>query len=190
MTELEVYIKSYFGIIDQNELNKIASFFVKTDLVKGDFLLKSGNYCDVLGFVQSGFLRMYIETEEKEITQWISTKGNFITDLSSLIFRNPTKWNIQALSNSELYIISKTDYENIKNIVPKWTELEKLFITNCFTAMENRIFSFLSLSAEERYNLLFEQNREIFNQVPLQYLASMLGMSAETLSRIRKKQLL
>jgi CRP/FNR family transcriptional regulator, anaerobic regulatory protein len=190
MTELEVYIKSYFGIIDQDELNKIASLFVKTDLAKGEFLLKSGDYCDVLGFVQSGFLRMYAETEEKEITQWISTKGHFITDLAGLIFRNPTKWNIQSLSNSELYIINKTDYENIKNIVPKWTDIEKLFMTNCFIAMENRIFSFLSLSAEERYNLLFEQNREIFNQVPLQYLASMLGMSAETLSRIRKKQVL
>ncbi|WP_395078074.1 Crp/Fnr family transcriptional regulator [Flavobacterium sp.] len=187
MTELEIYIASYFGIINQNELSKIASLFVKTDLAKADFLLQSGNHCDVLGFVQSGFLRMYSETEDKEITQWISTKGSFVTDLSSFIFGNTTKWNIQALSNSELYIISKLDYENIKNVAPKWAELEKLFITKCFTAMENRIFSFLSLSAEERYNLLYEQNREIFNQVPLQYLASMLGMSAETLSRIRKK---
>ena len=67
--------------------------------------------------------------------------------------------------------------------------LEKLFIVRCFSMMEDRIFSHLSMSAEERYNLFFESNRELFNQVPLQYIASMLGMSPETFSRIRKKQL-
>jgi CRP/FNR family transcriptional regulator, anaerobic regulatory protein len=54
--------------------------------------------------------------------------------------------------------------------------------------MEDRIFSLLSLSAEERYNLLFTQNAELFNQVPLHYLASMLGMTAETFSRIRSNK--
>jgi len=56
--------------------------------------------------------------------------------------------------------------------------------------LEDRIFSHLSMSAEERYNLFFESNKELFNQVPLQFIASMLGMKPETLSRIRKRKLL
>lgn len=67
--------------------------------------------------------------------------------------------------------------------------MEKQFIAGCFVQLEDRVFSHLSLSAEERYDKLFENNKEIFNQVPLQYLASMLGMSPETFSRIRNKKI-
>jgi CRP-like cAMP-binding protein len=73
--------------------------------------------------------------------------------------------------------------------VPKWNEFEKMFISKCFVVMESRIFDLISLSAEERYTKLFDQHRELFNQVPLQYLASMLGMTPETFSRIRKKMI-
>jgi CRP-like cAMP-binding protein len=55
--------------------------------------------------------------------------------------------------------------------------------------LENRVFDFISLTAEERYKKLFDTNRELFNQVPLQYLASMLGMTPETFSRIRRKMI-
>jgi hypothetical protein len=67
--------------------------------------------------------------------------------------------------------------------------MEKQFITSCFVAIEDRIFQHLSLSAEERYDELFEQNKELFNHVPLQYIASMLGMTPETFSRIRSKKI-
>jgi hypothetical protein len=75
------------------------------------------------------------------------------------------------------------------NKLPKWNELDKIFITKCFTILEERIFSHLYMTAEERFHQLFKQHPELFNQVPLQYLASMLGMTPETLSRLRKKQL-
>jgi CRP-like cAMP-binding protein len=133
---------------------------------------------------------MFVVTDDKEVTQWISTKGYFSTDLSSFVFENPSRWTIQALVDSEIYTITKEDYKKIGNIVPKWNELEKLFIVRCFTILEDRIFSHLSMSAKERYNFFFETNKELFNQVPLLYIASMLGMTPETFSRIRKKQLL
>jgi CRP/FNR family transcriptional regulator, anaerobic regulatory protein len=185
MTQLEQYIKSYFGIVDEKSLQAIASLFTITTFKKGDFFLKAGSYCNRLGFVEEGLFRIFAANLDKEITQWISTKGYFVTDLSSLFFQNRARWNIQALTDSEVFVMEKKDYENIKNIVPEWVMLEKLFITRCFTSMEDRIFSLLSLSAEERYDLLFSHNPELFNKVPLNYLASMLGMTAETFSRIR-----
>lgn len=190
MTELEQYIKSYFGVISANDLDTIASLFKLTSIKKGDFLLKTGNQCNKLCFVQSGLLRIFVATEEKEITQWISTKGYFSTDLSSFVFETPSRWTIQALVDSELFIITKEDYNKIGNLVPKWAELEKLFLVRCFTILEDRIFAHLSMTAEERYKLFFENNQELFNQVPLQYIASMLGMTPETFSRIRKKKVL
>jgi len=189
MTELENSIKSYFGVITPEDLKAITSCFEPETLKKGDYFLRTGKQCDRLSFVQSGFVRFFVETEKREVTQWISAKGYFITDLASFIFGNPARWTIQTLTDTEILTIHKKDYQKIGNAVPQWPVLEKLFIGHCFTMLEDRIFSHLSMTAEERYQFFFEHNRELFNQVPLQYIASMLGMTPETFSRIRKKQL-
>ncbi len=186
MNELQQYIKSYFGVA-ANDMDSISRLFKENTLKKGDFFLEKGKYCNQLSFVRSGYLRVYAETEYKEVTQWISTQGYFITDLSSLIFNTPSRFNVRALTDCNLYTIHKSDYLNIGNMVAKWDKLEKLFIAKCFVALENRVFNHLSMSAEERYHELFMENPTLFNKVPQQYLASMLGMTPETLSRIRKR---
>ncbi|MEE9430709.1 MAG: Crp/Fnr family transcriptional regulator [Melioribacteraceae bacterium] len=185
--ELEQYINSYFGVVKSDELKKISSLFKLATIKKGEYFLEHGKRSDKLSFIQSGLLRIFTTTAEKEVTQWISSKGYFVTDLSSFVFGNPARWTIQALTDTELYTISREDYIRIGTLIPKWHHLEKLFIVRCFTIMEDRIFSHLSMTAEERYKFFFENNRELFNQVPLQYIASMLGMTPETSSRIRKK---
>jgi hypothetical protein len=73
-------------------------------------------------------------------------------------------------------------------VVPAWPEIEKQFIAGCFITLEDRVFNHLSLSAEERYDQLFAFNQDLFRHVPQQYLASMLGMTPETFSRIRAKK--
>ena len=188
--ELEKYIKSYFGVVQLDELKEISSLFKVTTIKKGEFFLKTGKQSNKLSFIQSGLLRMFVTTEEKEITQWISSKGSFVVDLSSFVFETPARYTIQALVDTKLYTIDKEDYNRIGTLISNWNRLEKLFIVRCFSMMEDRIFSHLSMTAEQRYNLFFESNRELFNQVPLQYIASILGMTPETFSRIRKKQLL
>jgi CRP-like cAMP-binding protein len=186
MTELEKYINSYFGV-EQEDLFLISSLFKPQTLRKGDIYLRTGRYCEKMSFIKSGLLRIYVSTEDREVTQWISTLGYFVTDLSSLIFDTPARWTIQALTDAELYTIKKEDYNQLGARIPKWHLLEKIFIAKCFTMLEDRIFTHLSMSAEERYNFFFQQNKELFNQVPLQYIASMLGMTPETFSRIRRK---
>ncbi|WP_317898451.1 Crp/Fnr family transcriptional regulator [Aurantibacillus circumpalustris] len=188
MSELEIYISSYFGV-EQKDLQTLSSLFKTEQIKKGDYFLKTGKSCDKLSFIKSGYLRIYVDKEKKEITQWISSQGYFVTDLSSLVFDSPARWNIQALSDVELYTIEKHNYKKIGTLISKWHELEKLFIAKCFSMLEDRIFSHLSMTAEERYLFFYEKNKELFNQVPLQYLASMLGMTPETISRIRKKTL-
>lgn len=190
MTELETSIRSYFGAVDSKDLETIASLFRPERLKKGDYFLKAGKNCDRLSFVKSGFLRIFVEAEKKDVTQWISTQGYFVTDLAGYVFGDPARWTIQALTDVEIYTLYKSDYQQMEVLVPDWPVLEKMFIVRCFTLMENRIFSHLSMTAEERYAYFFENNKELFNQVPLQYIASMLGMTPETFSRIRKKQLL
>lgn len=186
MTELEKYIQTYFGV-NKGDLIKISSFFKPVSLLKNDFFLKPGRPSDRLGFVQSGVIREFVQVGDKEVTKWISTPGYFVVDLSAFIFNQPARWNIQALTECELYVIDQQNYRQIGQVIPRWQELEKLFIAKCFTVLEDRILTHLSMPAEERYKQLFQFNPELFNLVPLQYLASMLGMTPETLSRLRKK---
>ncbi len=189
MKDIESYIHSYFGI-GHKDVSKISDFFKENHIAKGDFLLKTGGQNTQLSFLKSGYIRFFASSPngEKEITQWIATPGTFVTDLSCLIFDAPAKWNIQTLSDCELYTISEANYKQIGDHIPNWPHLEKLFISKCFNTLEDRIFSHLSMSSEERYNMFFQFNPEMFNQVPLHFIASMLGMTPETLSRIRKKQ--
>jgi CRP-like cAMP-binding protein len=129
-----------------------------------------------------------LSDEGREITQWLSVKDFFVTEIMGFFFNQPNRWTIQAFTETELLTITKTDYLKLCKELPKWNEIEKKVIFKCFVMMENRIFSHLSMTAEERYNQYFEHNKELFHQVPLQYIASVLGMTPETFSRIRKKQ--
>lgn len=186
MTELEQHIQTYFDAAKDDLATIAASFTFKT-LNKGDYLLKEGRQCNQLCFIQNGLIRIYATKSDKEVTQWISTKGYFVTDLASFIFNTPARWNLQALTDCELYSIDKDSYNNLGNKVPEWHKLEKLFLAKCFIILEERVNSHLFMTAEERYNQLFSLQPDLFNQVPLQYLASMLGMTPETFSRLRKK---
>lgn len=188
MTDLQQYIQTYFDVGNEH-LAAIATRFVANPVKKGDYLLKQGRQCRQLSFIQSGMVRIYTMVEDKEVTQWISTKGYFVTDLAAFIFNTPARWNIQALTDCELYTIAQKDYNDLGNAVPEWHRLEKLFIAKCFIILEERVNSHLFMTAEERYHKLFELQPDLFNAVPLQYLASMLGMTPETMSRLRKKQL-
>lgn len=188
MKDYNEIIKANFGQLKDDELTKVLSYFHEEELFKNEIFTKTGSYCDRLSIIKSGLLRVYTVIDAKEITQWISTKNYFITEISSFFFNQPNRWTIQALTDIVLLTISKTNYEKLCQEFPRWNEIEKEFIAKCFVILEDRVFSHLSMTAEERYDLYFQYNKELFNQVPLRYIASVLGMTPETFSRIRKRQ--
>ncbi len=188
ISEFQQSIQEYLGF-DRYDAQHIVKYFEPEIIRKGDYFLKSGHYCNRLSYIVSGYLRIYTSQNDKPVTQWISYPNSFVTELSSLVFNQTSRFNIQALTDCEIYSLPKTVYDQMDQYVKSWHKLEKLFIAKCFLMLENRVLSHLSLSAEERYLMLYKQNKDLFNQVPLQYLASMLGMSPETFSRIRSKTL-
>lgn len=181
-------IQESFGALSPEELDVIFSYFQEEKLHKDDLFTKSGQVCNRLSIIKSGILRVYALSDGKEITQWISTGTFLMTEVMGFFFDQPNRWTIEAFTETELLTITKSDYRKLCKEFPQWNEIEKKFIIKCFAMMEERVFSHLSMTAEERYIAYFEKNRVLFNQVPLQYIASVLGMTPETFSRIRKRQ--
>ncbi len=187
MSELKKHIIQTFGFTE-SEFEQIKDFFKPKVILEGDYFLQEGRYVKLMGFVEKGILREFLYVNDKEITKWFSTSGYFAVDLSGFLFEQKSKVNYQAMTDVEMLAISKEDYNKISTRVARWDKLEKMFLAKCFTVLENRVVSHLALNAEERYNQLFSFNPSLFNEVPLNQIASMLGMTAETLSQIRKKQ--
>lgn len=187
--ELIQHIQNHFRI-PLDEVPRVAELFKPKQFQKGSFYSKKGSYCTQLSFLQKGHIRIFDQHKDKEITQWIAGPGQLITDLRSFVFQHPSRWKMQCLDDVELFSIARNDFEKIHQLVPNWAQIEKEFISDCFITLENRVFSHLSMTAEERYQHLYTYNPSIFNSVPQQYLASMLGMTPETFSRIRRKAVL
>lgn len=186
MTDLEIYIMQYFGV-SKIQVTAVADLFEKETLAKGTFFNKKESVCAKLSFLKEGFIRVFDTVDNKEITQWIGTQGYFVTDINSFYLGNRSRWNISTLTDCTLYTLNKSNYAKLESLITDWLKLEKQFITHCFATLENRVFSQLSLNAEERFLKLFNEQKELFTVVPQQYLASMLGIAPETLSRIRAK---
>lgn len=187
MQDFNTTVQAHFGQLTAEESVIIRSYFHDETLRRNEFFTKTDRVCDKLSIIKTGILRVYALADGKEITQWISTDNYLITEVMGFFFNRPNRWTIQAFTDTELLTISKTNYHKLIKEFPRWNEIEKGLVVKCFAMIEDRVFSHLSMTAEERYDLYFQQNSALFNQVPLQYIASVLGMSAETLSRIRKR---
>lgn len=166
---------------------EIITFYKEEQLGKNDFLVKKGQYCHKMCFIEKGYFRFFSYADKKVITHWIFGRGQLVTDVASFFLREPAKWQIQTLTDTTIYSITHANYQRLREKVPAWDNYEKLFLIKLMSALENRVYALLSMSAEERFQYLFSSDPQMFNELPLQYLASMLGMTPETLSRIRRK---
>ncbi|MEO1435705.1 MAG: Crp/Fnr family transcriptional regulator [Bacteroidota bacterium] len=183
---LSHYIEKSLGI-PRRYSEQVAQLYQEELLKKDEFLVRENGYCQKMIFIKDGYLRCHFPSKEKEITYWIYWEGHLVTDSSSFFLDVPAKWNLQALTDCTIYSISKTNYEQLQQLVPNWEHSEKRMIIQLLTSLEKRVYALLSMTAEERYQFLYQSHQELFNQIPLKFIASMLKITPETLSRIRRK---
>lgn len=186
-TKLITLLQNNWGL-SISQIESILHLFTFEKLKKGDIHTQKGHNHPRLSIIMDGYLRVFASTSTKEVTQWIASPDELITDLSAFIFHQPARWNIQCITEVEMYSLSQQNYLQLSEIIENWSTVERQFISGCFLHLEDRVFSFIACSAEERYFELFNHQKKLFQQVPLNYIASMLGMSAETMSRIRAKK--
>lgn len=157
-------------------------------LRRKQYLLQEGDTCKFITFVQKGALRSYTIDEKggEHIIQF-ALEGWTISDLYSFLTGEPATYNIDALEDSELVLISKAAHEELLNTLPKYETWIRLQITGAYIAMQQRLTSIISLSLEERYKNFTAAYPEIVQRVPQHMIASFMGLTPETLSRVRKK---
>ncbi|MBW1294767.1 Crp/Fnr family transcriptional regulator [Aquimarina litoralis] len=185
MEKLKNCISSQISI-DKDSMDAILSAFEPLKISKGEFLLEAGKICRKMAFIDSGYMRMYDIADGKEITLWIGSEGKFITSLSSFVFETTNHWNIQAITDCTLFVINREDHFKLTKTNPKWLEFDNILLANSFALLENKMFSQLHTTAKQRYDQLISEEPELFKHVPLQYIASMIGIAPESLSRLRR----
>lgn len=157
---------------------------------RNDFLLKEGKVCDFIAFVNLGVIRHYHLKDGKEITCDITLKNSFITDFKSFTQSTPSNYNFQILKNVELLIIKKKEllelYNNYKNI----QSLGRIMAEQVAVRTIDIAMSLSSDKPQERVEKLIIERPDLFQEVPQRYLANLLGISPESLSRIKARKTL
>jgi CRP-like cAMP-binding protein len=174
--------------LTKEEQDVIQTYLTPKKLRKKQYLLQEGDVCKVIGFVEKGALREYSVDENgvEHIIQF-ALEGWTISDLYSFLTNEPAIYNIDALEDCELVLISKPAHEALLKQIPKYETYTRLQITGAYLAMQKRLTSIISLPVEERYTAFTALYPNIVQRVPQHMIASYMGLTPETLSRVRRK---
>lgn len=186
MEQLLNHIKNYYQLSAEAQY-ALHDCFEKVVLNKNEYLLNEGKICRHLYFVQQGALRGYYTLDGKEITHWFGFEKDFVTSFHSFITQESAVENIQLLEGSVLWVISK---ETLSGLFNRYHEIERLVriaYEKYYIRLEERYVNAHFKTAAERYENLLLQTPHILERAPLGHIASYLGISQETLSRIRSR---
>ena len=163
-----------------------AKVFIKKQK-KGDILISQDSVCNQLFFIRKGFLRGFNYHNGKEITSWFGFENDFATSIYSFVSRKPGYENIQVIENSILYAITYDDLNDIYHKHPEFNYVGRLLTEKYYIDLMERTLCLQFQSAKENYEQLVVNQPYLLQRASLGHIASYLGISQETLSRIRTK---
>ncbi|MCC7402652.1 MAG: Crp/Fnr family transcriptional regulator [Chitinophagaceae bacterium] len=154
---------------------------------KGELLLKAGDLCNHVYFIKKGVIRGFIKEGIKDITTWITAENEMVTSISCLDHRELNEENMQAVEDCDAYAISYSGLENLYLKFPEFNIVVRKILQRYYKDAEDRAFIVRLTNAETKYLYFLKRYSHLTNRVPLKYIASFLGITLETLSRVRKK---
>jgi len=186
MEAFNKYLKQ-FPHYSQKVFEDILPYLSVRNIDEGAYFLRNGKICKEIAFVEKGLLRLFYLNDGKEVTNCFCKENTITTSYSSLVTQKESDIAIQAIEPSKLIVFS---YDSLQKLYEKnlfWQQLGRLAVENELITMECHNRFLRDFSATERYKQILEEENEILQRVPLNYLATYLQIAPETLSRIRKK---
>lgn len=178
------YLSSIINVSEVLE-QEINSLFKHVTFNKGEMLIKDGERCTDMFFIQKGFIRGFYFDDGKEITSWFAQEGEFATCYYSFISEKPSFENVQALEDCELIKIPNNILQNLYLRFPETERIGRIVVENYYLKLDERFLNIQFKSAKERYQNLILSKPSLLQRASLGQIATYLGISQETLSRIR-----
>jgi CRP-like cAMP-binding protein len=174
--------------LTKDEFDIVKNYFVTRKLRKKQFLLNEGEVCRYIGFVNSGCMREYtIDSRGNEHIIQFAIEDWWVSDLNSFLSGEPAEYNIDALQDSEILLLEKSARDKLLDECPKMERFFRILIESNHVANHRRITDSLSTSAEEKYLKFIKTYPKLFELVSQNQIASYLGITPQSLSRIRKE---
>jgi CRP-like cAMP-binding protein len=175
--------------LTEEETNYFTSLLKHRILKKKQYLLQAGDVSRFENFVNKGLLRAYtVDAKGQEHIAMFAMEGWWISDLYSFLTNTPATQHIDALEDTTVFSIEKPDLEKLYSKVPKFEKLFRILLQNAFVANQQRILAGISQTAEEQYLAFIKKYPSLEQRIPQHQIASFLGITPETISRIRRQK--
>ncbi|MGZ5221408.1 MAG: Crp/Fnr family transcriptional regulator [Chitinophagaceae bacterium] len=184
-TNLKKFISKYVTLSDV-ELEGITDKFKRKLVKKNNYILRQGDTCKDIVFVQTGCLRLYYMKDDIEVSVWFAFQQSSAIEIYSFISENPSDYFLQAIEDSEVLYLPKTELNKLYQYQPKMQEMMRNFWEDVILNLINRFTALQKDSAEKRYLDLLNKPGYL-EMIPQKYLASFIGVTPTSLSRIRKQ---
>jgi CRP/FNR family transcriptional regulator, anaerobic regulatory protein len=175
-----------YASFSEAELESIASKFKSKQVKKNNYLLKQGDTCKDIVFLREGCLRLYYLKDDVEVSVWFALPQSSAIEIYSFISESPSNYFLQAIEDSEVLYLSKTELTELYCYQPKMQEMMRNFWEDVILNLIKRFTALQTDSAEKRYLELLKRP-DYLATIPQKYLASFIGVTPTSLSRIRKQ---
>lgn len=182
-----IAVLEYFHPLPEGVKEYLKKHSYSCSIRKGKLLLKAGQVSEHIYFIKKGAIRGFIKEGKKDITTWITAENEVVSSISTLDSRTPALENMQAIENCELLALTFDDFQNLYVEFPEFNIVARKVLQKYYQDAEGRAFIARLTKAENKYRLFIKRYAHLVNRIPLKYIASFLGITLETLSRVRKR---
>jgi len=186
MEELMTYLSGIYPLSEELKFH-LASVLKVKSLLRKEYLLKAGQICTNIYFVSKGLLRCFYNRDDIQISSWFMKEGDVIISVESFFQQTPSYESIQALENCELYYITNAELQDVYQRYPEFNFIGRVLTEKYYTLSEQRLYSLRMQRSQERYEYMLKHHPEFILRVPAKYLASYLGITEVTLSKIKSR---
>ena len=175
------------NLVSTQTAESIAGEFARKKVMANEFILKDGMISNEYIFLETGFMRAFAhDTEGNEVTTNFYAANQLVFEVSSFFNRTRSRENIQAVDDCNCQFITYEQLNKLFHSLPEFRDFGRSVLVKGFSALKTRVLSMITETAEARYEILLKNNPEVFQHIPLKHIASYLGITDTSLSRIRK----